>query len=82
MVNHEIWKMLDKRTQTQDKGIQDIQNLVATGITPIIKLTEILKPQIMANSLKQRHYCQIHSHYLDKFSSICRSDGDISLAQI
>ena len=50
MVNHEIWKILDKRAQTQDKGIQDIQNLVAIGITPIIKLAEILKPQIMANS--------------------------------
>ena len=50
MVNHEIWKILDKRAQTQDKGIQDIKNLVATGITPVIKLAEILKPQIMANS--------------------------------
>ena len=50
MVNHEIWKILDKRAQTQDKGFQDIKNLVATGITLVIKLAEILKPQIMANS--------------------------------
>ena len=40
---------MNKQSQSQDRGIQDIQNLVATGITPIIKLAEILKPQIMSN---------------------------------
>ncbi|MCG7879446.1 MAG: hypothetical protein N0C90_24410 [Candidatus Thiodiazotropha endolucinida] len=50
LVNGEVWKVLDKRAQTQDKGLQDIQNLVATGLTPIIKLAEVLKPQIMTNN--------------------------------
>ena len=40
---------MNKYDQTQGKGIQDIQNLVATGITPIIKLAEVLKPHIMVN---------------------------------
>ena len=49
MVNNEIWKIMNKYAQTQDKGIRDIQNFVATGITPIIKLAEVLKPHIMVN---------------------------------
>ena len=49
VVNQDIWKILDKRAQNQDKGIQDIQNLVATGITPIIKLADVLKSQFIAN---------------------------------
>ena len=49
LVNSEIWKVLDKRAQSQDRGIVDIQNLVATGMTPIIKLAEILKPHIQGN---------------------------------
>ena len=48
-VNSEIWKVLDRRAQSQDRGIIDIQNLVATEITPIIKLAEILTPQISSN---------------------------------
>ena len=44
--NHEIWRVLDSRAQPQDKTIQDIQKLVATVMTPIIKLTEVIKPQI------------------------------------
>ena len=50
LVNNEIWKVLDKRAQSQDRGIVDIQNLVATGMTPIIKLAEILKPHIQGNN--------------------------------
>ena len=45
-VNHEIWRVLDSRAQTQDKTIQGTQHLVATGMTPIIKLAEVIKPQI------------------------------------
>ena len=48
-VNQEIWKILDKRAQSQDRGIVDIQNLVASRLTPIIKLAEILSPQIGGN---------------------------------
>lgn len=50
LVNGEVWKILDKRSQSHDRGLQDIQNLVATGLTPIMKLAELLKPQIMANN--------------------------------
>ena len=49
MVNQEIWNILDKRAQSQDRGIVDIQNLAASGLTPIIKLAEILSPQIGGN---------------------------------
>ena len=48
-VNHEIWMAFNSRAQTHDKTIQDIQNLVATGMTPIIKLAEVIKPQIRNN---------------------------------
>ena len=54
-VNSEIWKVLDRRAQSQDRGIVDIQNLVATGITPIIKLAEILTPQISSNKQAKDH---------------------------
>ena len=46
LVNNEVWKIMSKQAQFNDKSIQDIQNLVATGITPIIKL----KPQIRTNA--------------------------------
>lgn len=49
MVNNEIWKILPKRAQTYDKSFSDIQNLVAAGMVPIMKLADILKPQIAAN---------------------------------
>lgn len=50
LVNSEIWKVLDKRAQSQDRGMVDIQNLVTTGMIPIIKLAEILKPHIQGNN--------------------------------
>ena len=50
LVNNEVWKIMNKQAQSNDKSIQDIQNLVATGITPIIKLAEVLKPQIRTNA--------------------------------
>ena len=50
LVNSEIWKVLDKRAQSQDRGLVDIQNLVATGMIPIIKLTEALGPQLQGNA--------------------------------
>lgn len=49
-VNNEIWKIMNKRAQSYDKCFADIQNLVATGVVPIIKLFELLKPQIAGNS--------------------------------
>lgn len=49
-MNNEVWKILNKQAQSNDRSIQDIQNLVATGITPIIKLAEVLKPQIRTNA--------------------------------
>lgn len=49
-VNGEIWKVLDKRAQSQDRGMVDIQNLLATAMTPIMQLADVLKPHIMANN--------------------------------
>ena len=48
--NYEIWKVLDKCAQSHDRGMVDIQNLGTTGMTPIIKLAEILKPHIQGNN--------------------------------
>lgn len=45
-VNQEIWKTLDKFAHAQDKAMVDIQNLVAAGMGPIIRLTEVLKAHI------------------------------------
>ena len=50
MVNNEIWKIMNKRAQSYDKCFSDIQNLVATGVVPIIKLFEVVKPFIAGNS--------------------------------
>lgn len=50
MVNGEIWKVLDKRAQSQDRGMVDIQNLLSTAMTPVMRLAEVLKPHIMANN--------------------------------
>jgi hypothetical protein len=49
LVNNEIWRILDKKARSQDRGMADIQNLVATSIVPVIRLAEILKSQIQAN---------------------------------
>jgi hypothetical protein len=57
LVNNEIWKILNKRTQTQDRSIVQTQNLVASGMTPIIRLAEVLKPQIMANQEAKTLLC-------------------------
>ena len=50
LVNSEIWKVMDKRSQTLDRSLADIQNLVGSGMTPIIQLAEVLKPQIPGNN--------------------------------
>lgn len=49
LVNSEIWKILDKRARTMDRGIADIQNLVAIGMVPVIKLTQCLKGAFQSN---------------------------------
>lgn len=49
LVNPEIWKILHKRIQTQDRAIVTTQNLVAASMIPIIKLADILKPFISGN---------------------------------
>ena len=50
LVNSEIWKVMDKRTQTQDRSMAEIRNLVATGMTPLVQLADILKTQFSGNS--------------------------------
>ena len=49
LVNQEIWKIMDKRAHLQDKALVDIQNLVAVGFAPIIRLADVLKGQIQGN---------------------------------
>ena len=48
-VNPEIWNDTAKRAQTYDKLLWDIQTLLATGIIPIIKQSELLKSHISKN---------------------------------
>lgn len=50
LVNSEIWKILDKKARSMDRGIVDIQNLVSVGIVPVIKLTECLKAAFIHNA--------------------------------
>lgn len=49
LINQEIWKVLDRASHAQDKSIVDIQNLVSVGMSPIIKLTEVLKDVLKSN---------------------------------
>ena len=49
LVNSEIWNDINKRAQTYDKAFRDIQSLIASGITPIFELLDILKEQIQSN---------------------------------
>ena len=41
---------MDNRSQTLDRSLADIQNFVRSGMTPIIQLAEVLKPQISGNN--------------------------------
>ncbi|XP_060581765.1 uncharacterized protein LOC132738302 [Ruditapes philippinarum] len=53
IVNQEIWKTLDKRAHFQDKFMVDIQNLVVSGLGPVVKLLEFVKKNnLMKNEAK------------------------------
>lgn len=52
LVNPEIWKILDKRVHTQDRGLAEIQNIVATAMVPVIKLAENLKSAALNQGTK------------------------------
>lgn len=43
LVNQEIWKTLDKKAHLQDKSMVDIQNLVVTGLGPVVQLVDFMK---------------------------------------
>lgn len=43
MVNSEVWKILDKTVHSRDRGISEVQNLVAAAMIPMVKLAETLK---------------------------------------
>ena len=45
-----LWKVLDKHAPSQDRGLVDIQNVIATGMIQIIKLAELLRPHIQSNN--------------------------------
>jgi hypothetical protein len=49
LINQEVWKVLDKRTRSYDHLFVEIQNLLATGMVPVIKLVTILKDVISKN---------------------------------
>ena len=53
IINNEIWKVMSSRAQTYDKCFGDIQNLLAIGLVPMIKLIDLLKPQIAGNEEAQ-----------------------------
>ena len=48
-VNGEIWKILDKRSRSYDRLFQEIQQSLAAGMVPVLKLVDILKSQISSN---------------------------------
>ena len=48
-INSEIWKVMSNRGHSYDKCFCDIQNLLATGLVPVMKLIEIVKPLIKGN---------------------------------
>jgi hypothetical protein len=50
LVNLEIWKSIDKRGQSVDRNIVDIQKLVSAEMVAVLKLAELLKPHITSNS--------------------------------
>lgn len=50
VVNNEIWKIMDRQTQSRDRGLVDTQNLLVTSMVPIIKLAETLKSHIALDS--------------------------------
>ena len=52
LVNPEIWKILDKRVHTQDRGLAEIQNIVATAMEPVIKIAENLKSAALNQGTK------------------------------
>lgn len=43
LVNQQIWKILDKTAHKNDKIMVDIQNLIAAGFGPVIRLAELMK---------------------------------------
>lgn len=48
-INNEVWKVMSNRGQSYDKCFCDIQNLLATGLVPVMKLIEIVRPLIKGN---------------------------------
>ena len=48
-VNLDVWKILGKRGQTNDRLLVDIQNIVAAEMVAIVKLASVLKQHITGN---------------------------------
>ena len=49
-INNEVWKVMSNRGQSYDKCFCDIQNLLATGLVPVMKLIEVVRPLIKGNN--------------------------------
>ena len=50
LVNPEVWKVMDRKSRSQDRILFDIQSLVAGAISPVTKLAEMLKSEISENT--------------------------------
>jgi hypothetical protein len=48
-VNLDVWKVLGKKGQSQDRCLVDIQNIVAAEMVAVVKLASVLKHHIKSN---------------------------------
>lgn len=46
LVNTEVWKVMDKRSKTNDRDLANIQNMLATSMVPLFQLSKVIKPVI------------------------------------
>ena len=46
IVNNEVWRILEKKGRSYDRMLVEIQNLVATGMVPVIKLAETMGSEL------------------------------------
>lgn len=53
LVNAEVWKILDRKARSYDQLFGQIQNLLAAGMVPIIKLIDIVKDMAKNDKAKE-----------------------------
>jgi len=52
LVNTEVWRIMDRKGHSQDKGLQDVQSLLTASMIPIIKLAECIKKSDLKTQCK------------------------------